>query len=388
MKQKVLIILPSDKFLHRQILEGILEYGRKRGPWQFHFETGDHCEQGIGKGQRWGCTGIIALVRAREQASRLIRMHIPSILLNPPLAPGRTQMPPTGVTFVRRNQENVGQTAAQYFLERGYRSFAFVGMPQPADWCERRLNGFRQCLRKRGMACAVFSPASEAARTDFDLESNQLAAWLRALPPQTALYVPRDRRALQVLGICLDAGILVPNTLAVLGTDDDTLLCESVSPSLSSIALDGRSVGTLCARLLDQRMRGRKVEPLIDLAFPRVVTRQSTDENLVPDRFLAKALALVRKDLSVSHTIAELADAAGISKRALEMKANLVLGTTLKSEINRLRLNKAVQLISNTNLSLQEIAEACGFCCASHLSLRFKAAFGHAPSVFRYQDPK
>ena len=93
MQKKVLIILPSDKFLHRQILEGILEYGRKRGPWQFHFETGDHYEQGIGKGHRWGCTGIIALVREREQVNSLIRMEIPSVFLNPPPAQKGEQKP-------------------------------------------------------------------------------------------------------------------------------------------------------------------------------------------------------------------------------------------------------------------------------------------------------
>ena len=103
---------------------------------------------------------------------------------------------------------------------------------------------------------------------------------------------------------------------------------------------------------------------------------------------IAKALALVRKDLSVTHTIAELASTVGISKRTLEMKANLILGTTLKAEIDRIRLNEAVRLISNTNMSMQSIAERCGFCCASHLNTRFKTIFGHNPSVFRYQDPK
>jgi LacI family transcriptional regulator len=135
-------------------------------------------------------------------------------------------------------------------------------------------------------------------------------------------------------------------------------------------------------------MRNRKVEPLVDLAYPRVVTRQSTDEMQVPDRFLAKALSIARKDLSVRHTISELASAVGISKRSLEMKANLILGTTLKAEIDRIRMNEAVRMISNSNLSIQRVAEKCGFCCASHLNTRFKAVFGYNPSVFRYQAPE
>ena len=392
MKAKVLVILPTDKFLHRQILEGILAYGSEHGPWQFHFETGDRYEQGLGKGRRWGCTGIIAMVHDPAQLKELISTKTPAVFLNPPAKDGNTNgaPPPEWATFVNRNQENVGTTAAEYFLARGYQNFAFVGTPssRSARWCEKRLNGFRSRLQREGLDCSTFSASTPEISSDFDRESAELTDWLKSLKPQTALYSAWDRRALQVMGLCLDAGISVPGSIAILGTDNDEVLCESVSPSLSSISLDGRNAGMLCAQLLDRHMRRRKVEPLIDLAFPRVVTRQSTDEMQVPDPFLAKALAIVRKDLSTTHTVAELAAAVGVSKRTLEMKSNLVLGTTLKTEIDRIRLNEAVRLISNTALSIQSIAEKCGFCCASHLNTRFKTIFGHNPSVFRYQDPK
>jgi len=391
MKAKVLIILPTDKFLHRQILEGILAYGREHGPWQFHFETGDRYEQGLGKGRRWGCSGIIAMVREPAQLKELIMTKIPSIFINPSAGEGSgNKYPPKWATFVNRNQENVGVTAAEYFLSRGYRNFAFVGTPpmNSAKWCERRLSGFRSRLNKEGFDCDSFTASSPDIASDFDRESIELTEWLKSLKPQTALYAARDRRALQIIGLCIDAGISVPGSVAILGTDNDEVLCESSSPSLSSISLDGRNAGTLCAQLLDAHMQKRKVEPLVDLAFPRVITRQSTDEMQVPDRFVAKALAIIRRDISERHTIASLAAAVGVSKRTLEIKANLVLGCTLKSEIEKIRLNEAVRMISNSSLSIQSIAEKCGFCCASHLNTRFKAIFGHNPSVFRYQDPK
>lgn len=391
MKAKVLIILPTDKFLQRQILEGILAYGREHGPWQFHLETGDRYEQGLGQGRRWGCTGIIAMLREPSQLNELVDTKIPAVFINPPLSgKAKNIKPPKWATFVNRNQENVGATAAEYFLSRGYKSFAFVGTPQTktARWCDRRLAGFRMRLETDGFDCTSFKATTPEVSSDFDKESAELTQWLRSLPPKTALYAARDRRALQVMGLCLDAGISVPGSLAVLGTDNDEVLCESSSPSLSSISLDGRNAGILCAQLLDAHMQKRKVEPLVDLAFPRVVTRQSTDEMQVPDRFVAKALTIVRRDLSERHTIAKLAIAVGVSKRTLEMKANLVLGTTLKAEIESIRLNEAVRMISNSDLSIQSVAEKCGFCCASHLNTRFKAIFGHNPSVFRYQDPK
>ena len=388
MKAKVLVILPTDKFLQRQILEGILEYGHTRGPWQFHFETGSRYEQGLARLRRWGCTGVIALVHEHQQMARILATKTPSVFINPPPTPGgAAAKPPRRTTFVNRVQEDVGKSAAEYFLDRGFRSFAFVGTPRPADWCSRRLKGLRDRLAAEGLECNAFPGAPEDERDDFDRESVHLAKWLRSLKPQTALYAAWDRRALQIISLCSELDIAVPESLSILGTDNDEVLCESSSPSLSSIALDGRNAGALCAKILDSHMRGLSAEPLVDLAFPRIVTRQSTDKLLVPDAYLAKALAIVRKDLSTVRTIGDIAKQLHISRRSLEMKANLVLGNTLRSEINRIRLNEAVRLISNTSLPMSEIAEKCGFCCASHLNSRFKAAFGHAPSVFRYQNP-
>lgn len=390
MKAKVLLILPSDKFLHRQILEGILEFGRERGPWQFHFETGDRYEQALGNGRSWGCSAIIAMVRERLQLAELLAMGKPSVFINPPSPLGGRQKakPPPHAVYVNRNQEDVGSTAAAYFLERGFRSFAFVGTPRPALWCERRLDGFARRIEQDGFSCDAYAPRLNGDSDDFSTESKCLSEWLKSLRPGTGVYVVRDRRALQVLGCCADAGIAVPETLAILSTDNDAVLCESTSPSLSSIALDGMNCGRLCASLIDRLLRKRKVEPLVELAFPQVVTRQTTDRTLVPDPFLARALTLVRKDLSTPMTIDSIARTIGISKRTLEMKAQLVLGKTLKEEINGIRLNEAVRRISNTSEPIARIAAQCGFCGASHLNTRFKAAFGHNASVFRYQNPR
>lgn len=390
MQTKVLIILPTDKFLHRQILEGILAYSREHGPWQFHFETGERYEQGLGNGRRWGCAGIIALPRERHQVTRILQSRIPTVLINPPLPRGmRPALPPQShVTYVLRNQEDVGRTAANFFLERGFTDFAFVGTPEKASWCERRRLGFAARLKEANFGCTFFKGAPEGVRANFDQEAVYLKAWLRSLKPGTALYTVRDRRALQILGLCLELGITVPDTIAVLGTDNDEVLCETATPSLSSIALDGQNAGRLCARLLDQHMHRQKVEPLVDLAYPRVVSRLSTDASQVADPFIARALAIVRADLSMRQSIRNIAEVLGLSERSLEMKARRTLGTTFKTEVNRIRLNEAVRLISNSDLPLQRIAEKCGYCNASHLGLAFRNAFGHSPSVFRYQDPK
>lgn len=383
--------MPSDGFLHRQILEGILAYGREHGSWQFHFETEENCKQALNDVRSEDCTGIIAAIRRPEHYERLLAAKKPAVFINPPVyAAHRGKTPPAWATFVNRDQENIGVSAAEYFLSRGYRHFAFASdsADGTARWRKMRMEGFRRKLRAEGLDCSTFSAPSRNAASGFCGESETLTSWLRSLPQNTALYATTDPLALRIIKVCSDAGISIPGAIAILGTGDDRVLCESNSPTLSSVSLDGRNTGTLCAQILDRRIQGRRTEPLIDLAFPRIITRQSTDETQVSDPFLARVLAMVRKDLSVTHTAAELSAAVGISKRTLEIKMRNVLGTTLKAETDRIRLNEAVRLISNTDLSIQTIAERCGFCCASHLNTRFKTVFGHNPSVFRYQDPK
>lgn len=390
MNAKILVILPTSNYLHRQILEGILAYARENGPWQFHLVTGDDFEQGVQATARWGADGYIALVREHAQLKLLLDRKLPGVLLNPPspLSGAGKAKPPRHTIFVNRDQEGVGKTAAEYFLDRGYSSFAFVGSAKPATWSMRRLEGFERRIEKAGGTLAVYDDPSEEEQRDFAKDAKRMKAWLTSLPAQTAVFCARDRRAQQVLGVCLDAGIAVPQTLAVLGSDNDALLCEATTPSLSSISLDGKQTGILCARLLSELMQKKKVHPFVDLAFPRVISRHSTDASAIKDSILAKALKEIRDNLAQPVSIEELSARLGFSKRTLELKAQKILGCTFRDEINRIRLNEAVRLLSNTDLSVQEIALKCGFCCASHLGTRLKQTFGYPPSTFRYSAAK
>jgi LacI family transcriptional regulator len=168
---------------------------------------------------------------------------------------------------------------------------------QVAD-SELRRAGFARAVESAGFPCRVYpAPAPEEA-ADYSREAPRLAAWLKSLPPQTALYTVKDIRGQQILAACLDAGIAVPDTLAVLSTDDDEVLCETATPALSSIALDGAYTGRICAKALDDLLHGRKRHPLVDIAFPRIVTRRSTDAFAITDPVLARVIATARQNLS------------------------------------------------------------------------------------------
>ena len=370
MKAKICVALPTSKHLHRQMIEGVVAYARERGAWQLFLVTEDDPRNGLRQARIWGATGVIAMDCGDACARETLKWGVPAVVFN-----GRFGRVPPRTVCLRRDQENVGRTAADYFLERGYRDFAFIGPTETSEWSERRRKGFVRCLRKAGCTAAAFPPGSGISA---------MRRFLRSLPDGTAIFAANDPVAQRVLGLCLELGITVPERLAVLGVDDDRVICEAMTPQLSSISLDGVNSGRLAAQLLDELLRGKEVDPVLKLDFPCVVTRQSTDTNVIGDIVIARTLAKIIDDLSRSVKLKELAAELGYSTRTLEMKARQVFGCTLREKVNRIRLNEAVRMLSNTSLPIQEVAERCGFCGASHLGRRMKEAFGYPPSIFRH----
>lgn len=372
MRPKICVALPTSKHLHRQMIEGIVDFANANGPWQLFLVTEDNPRSGLRQARVWGATGAIVLGMNGDWVREVLTWKVPAVVFNSPF---RRRLP--RVVCLQRDQENVGKTAAEYFLDRHYESFAFVGSSQPAEWSRLRRDGFVRRLRAAKRGAAVCESAADLGA---------LRSFLESLPNGTALFAANDPAAQRVLGLCLETGITVPERLAVLGVDDDRVICEAMTPQLSSISLDGVQSGRLAAQLLDELMCGRRVDPVLKLDFPRVVTRQSTDTNRIGDPVVSKVLARVTEDLSKPLRLSAIAAELGCSVRTLELKSQKVFGCTLKEKVNRIRLNGAVRLLSNSSLSVQAVAERCGFCGASHLGRKIKAAFGYPPSVFRHSS--
>ena len=380
MKAKICVALPTSKHLHRQMIEGIVDAARTRGPWQLFLATEDDSGIGLRQARNWGAEGVIAFGGNESWTREIFRWKVPAVLFNCDL-PGR----PPRTVYLQRDQENVGRTAADYFLERGYRSFAFIGAAVRENWSDRRGAGFARRLRAAHFEPKVYRQATAREAGDFALEEPRLRRFLESLPNGTAIFVAHDPRALLVLGLCLEMGFTVPERFAILGVDDDRVICETMTPPLSSIALDGVNSGRLAAQLLNELLEGVRVDPVLKLDFPRVVTRQSTDTAAIDDTVMARTLAKITADLSAPPKFNAIAEELGYSARTLELKARKVFGCTLREKVNRIRLNAAVRLLSNSTLSVQDVAERCGFCSASHLGVHMKTAFGYSPGTFRHR---
>ena len=383
---RVLLIISTANLIQRQVLNGILRYAHQYGPWEFHMITGLFEEQGIRRTREWGCTGAISLAETKSHVQAVLSAGVPVVFLNPPKHLLGPRSPLTQYPSVVRDQPGVGRAGADYFLNRQYTNFAFVGDVKNKPWSFERMKGFMERVKERGCRCDVYPLPPRNERNDFGMEQKRLRAWLRNLPKPVALMAARDLRARQVLDTCMDSRISVPHEIAVLGVDNDEILCETTTPSLSSIPLNGENTGYECAKLLDEQMRGTgstKESCVLTLGMVSVVTRRSTDTTCVSDPLIARALAFIEASFSQPLTVADVARHLNISRRLLEMKARKFLGRTICEEIQRTRLNRARSMLRNTKLTVSEIAFDCGFYDPSHLGLWFRKAFQISPSAFR-----
>ena len=383
-QKRILVVIPTSTLTQRQLLEGLLEYAHESAstPWQFHLDLRDLNRQHLKDLKSWSCRGIIAYILNDRERQDFIATGLPAVFIEPTLSKPLPDKPRNIVTFINEHAAE-GHTAADYFIKRRYRSFAYVGTAKPTFWSDERIKGFAERLEKSGFTPAIYPAPPPREQNDFALESRRLTRWLRQLPRQTALFCVHDRRAQQVIATATAAGLRIPEDIAVLGVDNDELLCEMTVPAISSIPVNDHERGRAVGEAMDRLLERRPVKRVQITRHDTVITRTSTEAHAIADPFIARAIAYACAHLVERPTLAELAKAAGCSKTVLNLHARRALGHTISDELTRHQLNAAIERLADTGRTVEEIAQACGFCSASHLGLRLKAVTGHTPGHYR-----
>ena len=294
--------------------------------------------------------------------------------------------PLRNVSEIRADSHRAGQMAAEHLLDRGFANLAFCGY-QGRIWSERRQEGFCQRLRESQLSCEVYQSSSAGATLAWHREQSQVTAWLRSLAKPVGIMACNDIRGRQVIEACLQAGLRVPDDVAVVGVDEDRLLCDLANPPLSSVALNLEHAGYQAAELLDGLMSGRIRQPqriMVDALW--VTPRRSTDVVAIEDRHVAAAARFIRDHFRQAITVDDVVAQAGCSRRTLEIRFQRGLGRSIRQEIQRLRLAWAKRLAMETNLSTEKIAEVSGFSSLSYLGSVFRREFGLTLSEFRRQS--
>jgi LacI family transcriptional regulator len=290
-----------------------------------------------------------------------------------------------GVGSVDVDDVAVGRTAAQHLLAIGLRNFAFLGNGTP--YSEQRLKGFREALKVERADCVALTiePTHQQQSVEYWRDADaDLREWIRALPKPVGVFAVHDPNGRILAEVCRDNHIPVPEQVAIVGADNDELICRLSHPPLSSVHISWEKIGFETARVMEQLLAGQATpaEPVL-VAPDGVVPRLSSELMAVDSPRLQVALRRIRERACEGLTVKELIQNLPISRRGLEEQFQRHLHRSPRAEIIRVRLLHARRLLSGTDLGMSLIAERCGFGNAERFSVVFRQAEGCPPSSYR-----
>ena len=373
----VALLIETSNAYARGLLRGIRRYVREHGPWSLYLGEQRRGEAAPTWLARWRGDGIIARIETAAIARAVLAAKQPAVDVS--AARHVPRLP-----YVETDDDEIARLVTAHLVERGFRHLAFCGDPR-FQWSNLRAEHFERRVEQAGLTCDVYQPGARARRSgSWEVEKADLGRWLARLPKPVGIMACYDIRGRQVLDVCREQSIAVPDQVAVIGVDNDELMCDLASPSLSSVAPDAAATGYEAARLLAEMMAGRKVAPGGQFIRPiGIVTRGSTDVLATDDAELSQAVRFIREHAWEGIKVDDVLRAVPLSRRVLEARFRKLLGRSPHEEIERIRLERARQLLGETELPQTSIAERCGYRHAEYFSVVFKRATGETPSEFR-----
>ena len=328
--------------------------------------------------RRMKLDGLITRIVSNEDEEILAKAGIPVINVS-----GRFAA--SALTNVINDDERVGALAAAFFRRRGYVSFGFCGVERHRSSRLRR-QGFLATLRMEGIVPAeVILPELPEGDAPSPKAVRRMAAWLAALPKPTAVFCFNDAIARAIAEACAEEQLVIPDDVAVLGVDNDDIQLGFSAVALSSIELNRRLIGLRAAERLLEMVDQREWQTETVRVPPiKIVARGSTDKLAVNDPVVAAALDYIADRLGNSIYVDDVARETGVSRRSLEMRFRAALKTSVYAEVQRQQLERAeILLVENPKLTIAEVAYACGFQDARHLSVVCRRKLGRTPGSLR-----
>ncbi len=379
---RIIIQIERSRIYGRKLLYGISKYIKIRDePWIILREPLLY-RKDIKRSKDWykrvKADGVIAHVSTAAQARKLVELDIPVVL-------NTIEEPNFRYPTIINESERIGEMAAEYFLYKGFRNFGYCGISQ-YHWSREREIGFRNSLKKVDIQPYVFDTASIKQHITWEEEQKHISDWLTSLPKPIAIFACNDDMGLQVLESCRLCNLIVPEEIAVLGADNDELLCETVYPPLSSIVSNVEKGGYEAAALLDRLMAGEPMQDQTILLQPtHIVTRHSTDITSIANSNVAKAVSFIHNNFRKNISIDDVVKISSMSRRSLQTEFRREIRKTIHDYIRNVRLKYIEKLLIETNLPINMIALKFDFPDDKRIYRMFQKENGMTPLEFRNQ---
>ena len=377
--KRVLVALRLQGIAGQEKLSGIFRYLGDTPEWDVRFirSAQEFTAARVKTAIADGYDGFIVSVPDAERAAEpLADTDIPTIVMDihsPALSARRKN-----IVFIRNSPEEIGRSAANHLLSIGRcKSYAFVHHQSVMQWSVDRFKSYRDTLRENGFEC-------------HELKSPE---GIEKLERPVGVFAANDDRGYDVIEFCRANHLRVPEDIAVIGINNDTLVCENCHPRLSSIEPDFEQEGYLAAETL-ARMMSASPPPspststststsTLFVGVKQVVRRESTAELSASGKLVQRALVYIRRNALKGISVTDVAAHLHVSRRLADLRFRELQGTTIGETIITERLAEVKRLLRETKDPIDAIAIRCGYENPNYLKNLFKRRFAMTMREFR-----
>jgi len=372
--KRIVLLLETSRAFGRQLIIGIAGYSRLNGPWSFYKEPID-LKSSIPHLTSWKPDGII--MRDSLITKELLKLKIPTILAI------HDSRYPKDLPVIKTDSYSIAKMASEHLLEKGLRNLAFCGFDN-YDWSMERGMCFSRFNDEAGYKTYAYLPRQRTGKDDWENEQHNVSEWIKTLPKPVGIFACNDDRGQHILEACKMTNLKVPEDVAVIGVDNDPMICEIGDPPLTSIALNVESAGFEAAKLLDQLINKKKITgKQIMVAPSHIVQRQSSNILAVSDSEVASAISYIMDNARKKILVDDVVKTTNVGRRTLEKRFEKTVHSTIYHEIQHVRIELISKLLIETDLPISQIASLFNFTDAEHVSRIFKKDKGIGLRDFR-----
>ena len=378
---KIALLFNANKVHDRQVVEGIGQYIQaSQCMWDIFVE--DEFIYHTNTINQLSIDGIIADFDDPKTVELLQHTLIPTIAVGSSYK--QVDFYPH-FPYVATDNAALVEMALSHLQEKGLSQFAFYGLQVNTHkhWSIERRDAFVELMEKNHYPIYLYEGVQVHAQNWLE-EQQKLIVWLKSLPSHTGIIAVTDARARHLLQACEYSKIAVPEELCVIGIDNEELIQYLSRVSLSSVEQGAREIGYQAAKLLHKLLNGQKA-PSTPILIPPITvhTRNSTDYRSLSDPLVIQAMHYIRHRACHGIKVEQVLDHLEISRSNLEQRFKNEMDRTIHQVIHEEKIARAKNLLEQTDISIQEIADICGYPSVQYFYSVFKKEFEMTPKEFR-----
>jgi LacI family transcriptional regulator len=381
---KITLLIDLSSTPGRNLMRGIARYARIYGPWHLNHIARDFYDSSSRQADILkslteiikNSDGIIMLEPNAVDFTK--NLDIPIVIAST-IRDMRISTKPTILT----DSKKIGEMGANYFIQKGFKNLAFCGI-RGMLWSEHREKYFIDTAKNnriKTFSNKLTYPQSERFK---DLNMDRIGQWIRKIPKPAGIMACNDACGKFIIDSCRRNSISIPDEVAILGVDNDDILCDLTYPSLSSISLNTEKGGFDAAALLDKLMKGIVLNTQVIVIEPiAVLERQSTDIIAVDDKIVADIINYIKRNSKQPVQVTDLINEFHISRKSLYKKFKDNLGTSVYDQIRKIKIEGISKMLVETDKSIKEIAFEFGFHNVDHIARFFYKEKNFTPTRYR-----